>query len=200
MPDLLDDGEAHEQPHAADDRHADRRLQEPQRGIATLVGHPLGAAAVDQVVEGGGQRLAGGVDLQLDLSRVPGHVGQPARRRRGQRVLTVALHPTGLLLDSCATREWCNGSHARLRIWCLRACGFDSRLPHAGCADGCQDRPMRGRSDSMWWGLVLEAPDPRALAVFYTRLLDWPVVEYEPDHAIVKPPQEGVFVVFQHVP
>jgi hypothetical protein len=59
---------------------------------------------------------------------------------------------------------------------------------------------MRGRSDSMWWGLVLEAPDPRALAVFYTRLLDWPVVEYEPDHAIVKPPQEGVFVVFQHVP
>jgi hypothetical protein len=59
---------------------------------------------------------------------------------------------------------------------------------------------MRGRSEGMWWGIVLEAPDPRALAVFYTRLLGWPVVEYEPDHAIVKPPQEGVFVVFQHAP
>ena len=29
------------------------------------------------------------------------------------------------------TREWCNGSHARLRIWCLRAWGFDSPLPHS---------------------------------------------------------------------
>jgi hypothetical protein len=52
----------------------------------------------------------------------------------------------------------------------------------------------------MWWGVVLEAPDPRALAVFYHRLLDWPIVEHEPDHAIVQPPQPGVFVVFQQVP
>ncbi|MEN3307759.1 MAG: hypothetical protein V7603_3961 [Micromonosporaceae bacterium] len=52
----------------------------------------------------------------------------------------------------------------------------------------------------MWWGLVLETPDPRALAAFYTQLLEWPVVEYEPDHAIIKPPQDSVYVVFHLTP
>jgi hypothetical protein len=52
----------------------------------------------------------------------------------------------------------------------------------------------------MWWGIVLEAPDPRALAAFYAQLLEWPVVDDAPDHAIVKPPQGSVYVVFQLVP
>jgi catechol 2,3-dioxygenase-like lactoylglutathione lyase family enzyme len=49
----------------------------------------------------------------------------------------------------------------------------------------------------MWWGTAIEAPDPAALAAFYSSLLDWPVVHSEPGTAIVKPPQESVFFVFQ---
>jgi len=45
--------------------------------------------------------------------------------------------------------------------------------------------------------MALEAPDPAALAGFYSRLLDWPVVHEEPGTAIVKPPQDHVYVVFQ---
>jgi len=49
----------------------------------------------------------------------------------------------------------------------------------------------------MWWGTAVEAPDPAALAAFYSRLLDWPVVHEEPGTAIVKPPQDSVYMVFQ---
>ena len=40
-------------------------------------------------------------------------------------------------------------------------------------------------------------PDPEVLAAFYSALLDWPVVHEEPGTAIVKPPQEGVYMAFQ---
>jgi len=36
----------------------------------------------------------------------------------------------------------------------------------------------------MWWGTAIEAPDPGALAAFYSRLLDWPVVHEEPGTAL----------------
>jgi catechol 2,3-dioxygenase-like lactoylglutathione lyase family enzyme len=49
----------------------------------------------------------------------------------------------------------------------------------------------------MWWGTAIEAPDPGALAAFYSELLGWPVVHAEPGTAIVKPPQDSVFLVFQ---
>ena len=49
----------------------------------------------------------------------------------------------------------------------------------------------------MWWGAAIEAPDPGALAAFYSRLLDWPVVHEEPGTAILKPPQDSIFLVFQ---
>ncbi len=49
----------------------------------------------------------------------------------------------------------------------------------------------------MWWGPAIEAPDPAALAAFYSRLLSWPVVHAGPGTAIVKPPQDSVFLVFQ---
>ncbi len=39
--------------------------------------------------------------------------GGLVRRRSG--------HPRGRLPRLRTAREWCNGSHARLRIWCLRA-------------------------------------------------------------------------------
>jgi catechol 2,3-dioxygenase-like lactoylglutathione lyase family enzyme len=49
----------------------------------------------------------------------------------------------------------------------------------------------------MWWGTAIEAPDPGALAAFYSALLDWPVVHQEPGTAVVKPPQDSVYMVFQ---
>jgi catechol 2,3-dioxygenase-like lactoylglutathione lyase family enzyme len=49
----------------------------------------------------------------------------------------------------------------------------------------------------MWWGAAIEAPDPDALATFYSTLLDWPVVHEEPGTAILKPPAGSVFMVFQ---
>src|SRR5215831_5346176 len=55
---------------------------------------------------------------------------------------------------------------------------------------------MRGRPENLWWGAAIEAPDPAALAAFYSRLLDWPVAHQEPGTAI-KPPQDSVFMVFQ---
>lgn len=56
---------------------------------------------------------------------------------------------------------------------------------------------MRGRSTEHWWGTAIEAPDPAALATFYSKLLDWPVVHEEPGTSIVQPPQGSVFMVFQ---
>jgi hypothetical protein len=49
----------------------------------------------------------------------------------------------------------------------------------------------------MWWGSAIEAPDPGALARFYSALLDWPIVHEEPGTAIVGPPPGSVFLVFQ---
>jgi hypothetical protein len=59
------------------------------------------------------------------------------------------------------------------------------------------DRVVRGRSAGLWWGTAIEAPDPKALACFYSKLLDWPLVHEEPGTAIVKPPQDSVYMVFQ---
>ncbi len=56
---------------------------------------------------------------------------------------------------------------------------------------------MRGRSSRNWWGTALEAPDAKALASFYSQLLDWPVVHEEPGNCVIRPPQDGVFMVFQ---
>jgi len=56
---------------------------------------------------------------------------------------------------------------------------------------------VRSRTAAMWWGVAIEAPDPGALATFYSALLGWPVVHATPDVAIVQPPQPGVFVVCQ---
>ena len=48
----------------------------------------------------------------------------------------------------------------------------------------------------MWWGLAIEAPDPRALAEFYSQLLDWPIGHREPGTAIVAAPQGSTYLVF----
>lgn len=56
---------------------------------------------------------------------------------------------------------------------------------------------MLGRTNKMWWGAAIEAPDPLALATFYSLLLEWPIVHHEPGTTVMKPPQDGVFIVFQ---
>jgi hypothetical protein len=49
----------------------------------------------------------------------------------------------------------------------------------------------------MWWGTAIEAPDPGALARFYSELLDWPIGHEEPGTAILAAPEGSIFVVFQ---
>jgi predicted enzyme related to lactoylglutathione lyase len=56
---------------------------------------------------------------------------------------------------------------------------------------------MRSRIDGMWWGTAIEAPDPGALARFYSALLDWPIGHEEPGTAILAAPGGSSFVVFQ---
>ena len=56
---------------------------------------------------------------------------------------------------------------------------------------------MRSRTDGMWWGTAIEAPDPGALAWFYSGLLGWPVGHEEPGTAVVAASPQGPFLVFQ---
>ena len=34
---------------------------------------------------------------------------------------------------------------------------------------------MKSRTEGIWWGTAIEAPDPSALAKFYSDLIGWPV-------------------------
>ncbi|GAB3974830.1 VOC family protein [Plantactinospora veratri] len=43
----------------------------------------------------------------------------------------------------------------------------------------------------------LSAPDPRALARFYQRLLGWEITEEEPDWVLMRDPAGGVGLAFQ---
>ncbi len=56
---------------------------------------------------------------------------------------------------------------------------------------------MRSRTEDMWWGTAIEAPDPAALAGFYSQLLEWPIVHQEPGTAVVGAPGGSIFLVFQ---
>jgi len=56
---------------------------------------------------------------------------------------------------------------------------------------------MRTRQAGMWWGTAIEAPDPAALARFYSQVLDWPIGHEEPGTAIVAAAPSGPYLVFQ---
>ena len=60
-----------------------------------------------------------------------------------------------------------------------------------------QATSMRSRTAGMWWGNAIEAPDPGALARFYSELLGWPIGHEEPGTVIVAAPQGAVYLVFQ---
>lgn len=49
----------------------------------------------------------------------------------------------------------------------------------------------------MWWGCALEAPDPAALASFYSELLGWPISHQESGTTVLATPEGSVYVVFQ---
>jgi predicted enzyme related to lactoylglutathione lyase len=51
--------------------------------------------------------------------------------------------------------------------------------------------------DGMWWGTAIEAPDPVALARFYSELVGWPIGHEEPGTAILAAPQGSTYIVFQ---
>ncbi len=52
----------------------------------------------------------------------------------------------------------------------------------------------------MWWGTAIEAPNPPALAAFYSQLLGWSLVHEEPGTSILAPPEGPIYVVFQEAP
>jgi predicted cupin superfamily sugar epimerase len=47
------------------------------------------------------------------------------------------------------------------------------------------------RTTTAWWGVVLDAPDPPALARFYARLLGWRLFGEDPSFATVAPSEHG---------
>ena len=60
---------------------------------------------------------------------------------------------------------------------------------------------MLGRNSSHFWGVVLETPDPRALAEFYSALMDWKIVKEGPDFVAVAPLGDHVeYLAFQRSP
>ncbi|WP_433389464.1 VOC family protein [Micromonospora sp. KLBMP9576] len=48
----------------------------------------------------------------------------------------------------------------------------------------------------MWWGTAIEAPDPGALARFYSSLLGWPITHEEPGTTVLGTPGNA-FLVFE---
>jgi predicted enzyme related to lactoylglutathione lyase len=52
----------------------------------------------------------------------------------------------------------------------------------------------------MWWGTAVEAPDPIALANFYSQLLGWSVAHEESGTAVLSAPEGHIYVVFQEAP
>src|SRR6187455_3001892 len=70
----------------------------------------------------------------------------------------------------------------------------------AESAGGAAPQPaprLRSRMPGMWWGTAIEAPDPSALARFYSDLLGWPIGHEEPGTAILAAPEGAIYIVFQ---
>lgn len=60
---------------------------------------------------------------------------------------------------------------------------------------------MLGRNSRHFWGVVLETPDPRALAAFYADLMNWKIVKDEPGFVAVAPLGDHVeYLAFQRSP
>jgi catechol 2,3-dioxygenase-like lactoylglutathione lyase family enzyme len=51
-----------------------------------------------------------------------------------------------------------------------------------------------------WWGVVLEAPDARVLAHFYSALLGWPIDKADAQDATIAPEDGVAYLAFQTSP
>lgn len=71
-----------------------------------------------------------------------------------------------------------------------RAVGRGAETPKDGAK-------VRSRTNGMWWGTAVEAPDPGALARFYAELLGWTIGHKEPGTTILAAPGGASYVVFQ---
>jgi len=56
---------------------------------------------------------------------------------------------------------------------------------------------MRGRAKANWVGVCLEAPDPQALADFYSAVLGWPVAQRDEDGAAIQFGEANAYISFQ---
>jgi hypothetical protein len=57
---------------------------------------------------------------------------------------------------------------------------------------------MLGRTNKHWWGVVIDAPEPLALARFYADLMDWKIVKNDPDFVGIAPMGDHVeYFAFQ---
>ncbi|HET6529977.1 MAG TPA: VOC family protein [Actinoplanes sp.] len=57
---------------------------------------------------------------------------------------------------------------------------------------------MLGRTNKHWWGVVIDAPEPLALARFYADLMDWKIVRDDPDFVGIAPMGDHVeYFAFQ---
>ena len=74
-------------------------------------------------------------------------------------------------------------------------CSDPQRVPQS--FQKCHTRYVRSRTAGMWWGAAVEAPDPKALANFYSELLDWKIAHEEPGTSILAAPGGTTYVVFQ---
>jgi len=59
---------------------------------------------------------------------------------------------------------------------------------------------MLERSQQHYWGVVLDAPDARELAQFYSRLLGWKIGTEESDWVTMKPDDGVAYLGFQTSP
>ncbi|WP_329083671.1 MULTISPECIES: VOC family protein [unclassified Streptosporangium] len=59
---------------------------------------------------------------------------------------------------------------------------------------------MLGRTNSHYWGVVLDAPDAQELARFYVRLLDWKITKDEPGWVTIAPAEGVTYLGFQTSP
>src|SRR5687768_1024290 len=64
-----------------------------------------------------------------------------------------------------------------------------------------QTARMLGRTNRHWWGVVIDAPEPLALARFYADLMDWRIVKNDPDFVGIAPMGDHVeYFAFQRSP
>lgn len=56
---------------------------------------------------------------------------------------------------------------------------------------------MKSRTTGMWWGVAVEAPDPRSLAAFYSQLLGWAITGEDNGSMILAAPDGPIFLVLQ---